>query len=662
MSGIIWGFIRKNKEEASMDLGLDMMSFMKPYNIDNYNYIVYNNIFFGCGIQYITEESVNEILPYHDKEDKLIITADAIIDNRDDLLRLFDINIDNISDLSDSQYILKAYKIWGKKCVDYLVGDFSFVIYDIEKDEVFCAKDHVGKRTFYYVNNDEYFGFCTLSNPLVLLLEDKPKLNERWLSDYLALIGVIQVSEDLETIISDIKQLPFASILLLKNNEIIINKYWDPVENVKPLLLKTEEEYIEKFIDIFKEAVNCRCRSINQVGIKLSSGLDSSSVSVFASRYLKEKNKKLKSYTVVPKDGFISDLPKYYLTNEQELVEELVEYVGNIDPKFCKCENINSTTYINRLIEVLEQPYKFVENSFWMYELPRIASEDNCKVMLTGQFGNATISYGNYLNMVKTFFSEGKIIYGIKEINQINKSTGLSRKLFYKDLCKSFLPKWYRNWKIKHSERGNTDFQYCPINKSLIEKWNIRERFTEKELMGNGKVASILYEDRQRLLNPISLSQLSIVETKIGLALGVLDRDPTRDKRVIEFCMSIPSWMFLKDGYSRYLIRKSMKGYLPDSIRMHIKSKGLQAADWVERLDEDWQDTFSEIRDVINNNYLDKYIDIEYLKKNLENIRQIDDKSDIYLFRMYLIILILYKYLNYETNIRNYEKEKISNN
>lgn len=646
MSGIIWGFVRKDKKDANKELGISMMNYMNQYKIDKFSNIVYKNIFMACGIQYITDESTREIIPFHDMESKIIITADAIIDNRKELLASFNMEGHATSDLTDSEYILLAYKKWGKECTKYLIGDYSFVIYDEKTDEVFCAKDHVGKRTFYYINNDKYFGFCTVANPLILLMDNNIELNERWLSDYIALIGVLQVSEEKESIIKNIFQLGFASTLTLKNNNIEINTYWNPVKDVKPLKLKNEEEYINKFLEVFKEAVNCRCRCKEEVAIKLSSGLDSSSVATLAAKELKKQGKVLKSFTVVPKEGYVSNHKDCYLTDESKLVKELVEYVTNIEDNYCPCENIDATTYINNLSEVLEQPYKFIENSFWMYELPKKAYEDNCRVLLTGQFGNATISFGSYLTMEKTFVKEGKILRAINEINALNKLNGYSRKSFGKDLIVSLLPKRYLKYRFYKNNKDINNFEYSPINKEMIKKWNIEKRFKEKQLIAEGYLTKDLKETRNNMLNPISLSQLSVTETKIGLALGVLDRDPTRDKRVIEFCLSLPSELFLKNGYSRYLIRKAMEGLLPDNIRMHIKSKGLQAADWILRLESNWNNTYEKIKLAVNDPMLDKYLDKNYLIENIKEIENINVDTNEYLLRMYFIVMIVFNFFN----------------
>ena len=644
MSGIIWGYLYKNSEVKNR-ISYEMIDYMQEYKIDKYRRISYKNINFGCGLQYITDESLNEVLPYHDRKKKLIITADAIIDNRRELLEAFELKNSEISDLTDSEYILMAYSKWGEKCTEYLLGDYSFAIYDIEEDELYCATDHVGKRTFYYYDDYDIFAFCTVEKPLLPLVKCEEKYNERWLTDYFSLLGVIQNTECKETIYNEIYQLEPAHYLSINNINMITKCYWDPVNNSKPIVYKTENEYISEFLKIFSEVVNCRCRTRGQVGIRVSGGLDSSSVAVVAAQKLKKEGKKLHGYTSVPIPGFINNAKSYLIPDETHEVKELAKFCGNINANFYGFEHSNSFTNIDELIYILEQPYKIVENSTYIYEVTKVAAKNDCKVVLTGQYGNTTISFGDFLVHEKTLVSEGKLIKAIKEINSAGKTHNVSRKRLLKDVIKSFQSE---KSVIKKELKKNPNydrFENCPANRELIKKWNVNTRF-DKE--GYNMIASkclTLNEIRHLRVNPEAFTQYRLFDTKLGLASGILNRDPTRDKRLIEFCLNIPSELFVKDGIDRYLIRKSMEGKLPDCIRMNLYKRGVQSADWIQRLIPIWEDIYKEIGEAIKDSEVLKYIDKDYVTSKYEEIEDLSIESDSYLIRMFLIIDIFYRYL-----------------
>ena len=110
---------------------------------------------FGHQMLMTTPESLNENLPFHDEKAGLAITADARIDNRKELSKHLDIE-DN-ENLADSYFILKAYEKWGENCPEKLLGDFAFAIWDSNKEQLFCARDHMGVKPFYYYLSDEPF-------------------------------------------------------------------------------------------------------------------------------------------------------------------------------------------------------------------------------------------------------------------------------------------------------------------------------------------------------------------------------------------------------------------------------------------------------------------------------------------------------------------------
>ncbi len=133
---------------------------------------------------FTTSESLHENLPYHDQDTGLIITADARIDNRHELA--LELKIENNEFISDSYFILKSYEKWGENCPKYLLGDFAFTIWDENKKKLFCARDHMGVKPFYYYQNDEIFIFGTEIKTILTLDEIHNKINNKKVALYLS--------------------------------------------------------------------------------------------------------------------------------------------------------------------------------------------------------------------------------------------------------------------------------------------------------------------------------------------------------------------------------------------------------------------------------------------------------------------------------------------
>ena len=640
MSGLFAGLIEKNN--CTQNIDKLMITAFDKYKVDKLQCINKKNLFMLCGLQFVTEENKIEVIPFRDKDSKLIINGDIILDNRRELFRIFNINKEQWKITTDSNLILKAYNKWGYDCTNHLLGDFSFVIYDEIKQEIFCARDHVGCRPFYYFYKDGKFAFASITDALLPLSDNL--LNERWITDFLSIFGPLNNSEPVETIYTDIFQLPPAHIMIIRKNEIIKKKYWDPIKQVKPLKLNSHKEYVDKFLEIFKEAVRCKLRTSYDIGILVSGGLDSGSIGAVASKELKNHNKVLKGFTFVPLKDFGQKSKVKGMVDESDYVNLLKEKCGNMEVEFCRNDGVNSMTYMDEAIEAYEQPIKTIQNSYWINEITKKCSESNIKVLLGGQFGNATISFGDCPIHMNELLNNFKIVELIDEVSCAAKKYNMSKKYIYKIIAKNKIPNFIKHFVNRNENRIENRFKYNPINPSLLDKWNVAKRFDKKDYNSMIDKFIDLKESRKRILDETTLTHISIMLSKYPLRYGVIRRDPTKDKRIIEFCMSIPSCEFVHKGEDRYLIRSAMKGIIPEEIRTNWKHRGIQSADWVERLKLDWESIYKDIELSLNDSYMKKYMDIPKLKKYLKenkNISNYTNSNEIYCL---LVSLVMYKF------------------
>lgn len=644
----IWGVINIDNKSVTKGTQQAMIEQLGTYKLDLIKSWDKNHLFLGCGLQYITPESLHEELPYYDEDKGLAITADAIIDNREELFNSLNISTEIRKKITDSELILKSFEKWGKDCPKYLVGDFAFAVWDERNNEIFCARDHVGARTFYYYYTNNMFAFCTVVKPLIAACDKNMELNERWIADFLALPGVVNQSECEETIYKHIHQLAPAHTMIVSNEGVSKDKYWNPLKNVKPLKLKSDSEYYDAFKEVFTEAVNCRLRSNGDVGISLSGGLDSASVACIAANTLEKEDKRLKAFSFIPMKGFKYKANTNRVADESEYIESVNNYSKNIDVTYCRCEGKDSFSKINQFMNILEQPSKNIENSFWSDEIIERVSKSGCKVMLNGQYGNATISYGEFYTHIATLFKKGNLIGILKEINGCSKLYNTSSLYVGKAVCRTLLPYGLRKFVSKRINKNVKEDKYnwSPINKELLKKWNIEQRFEKDGYTTKPARYLAIKKAREFVVNPIAFTQIGIISTKTSLAYGIIIRDPTKDKRVIEFCLSLPSDQFVRNGEERRLIRRSMEGILPDKIRLNVLMRGIQCADWIQRLEPKRVEIYKELEKILEIKQINKYIDIEKLKQELNLLK--DESNDINKcnIRMLLITLAFARFIN----------------
>lgn len=642
---VVLGMYQKEGGPIEEEYFAKMIKPLKTIKFDRLDVLKKNDIYFGCGHQYNTPESVYEVLPRYDEKRGLCITADAIIDNRSELFQLFSIDKELQDKTSDSELILLAYQKWGQDCPRYLVGDFAFVIKDDKKNELFCARDHVGKRTLYYYDSTDVFAFSTLIKP-VLPLQDNIELNERWITDFLAMETISHETECSETVYQKIYQLPPGFCMLIGVGGVDKKQYWNPLTDIKPLILKTDCEYEEAFREVFYEAVACRLRSIGEIGIKMSGGIDSGSIACVAAAMLSGRNKKLYSFSSIPMEGFREKPVKNHLFDESDNIQSIVDFSGNIEAKLLRSEGKHSLTDVDKIVEMMEQPYKIYRNMFWLINIMNQAARKGCKVLLSGAFGNFTISYGDFSIYAKTLFKKGRIISLIYEILTLSKLAQVSAAKIAKKTLIDILPCEFKDYINSLRLKDWDPFSQSVANPKLVKKWDVEKRFN---LLGLNMRTYRTHDDetfKQRRVDPVIFSHIAAIEVKQSVYAGIINRDPSRDKRVIEFCLSIPVDQFVRNGQDRFLIRRAMEGRMPDKIRLgHVI--GVQSADWLQRMEPHWENVFAELEKIVEDKTMEKYINRDKIKNELIMARDHTEKINTISAQKFFTTIIFSRFIQW---------------
>ena len=194
-----------------------------------------------------------------------------------------DARIDGGGQSSDEETILRAYQKFGENCVDHLIGDFAFVIWDKRLRRLFCARDHFGVKPFFFARVANSFIFSNALNTLRRDRRVSDALNENAVGDYLA----FGLNQDLtSTIFRDIQRLPAGHTLSLANGTITTRRYWTPAVKGE-IRFRDPQSYVERFNELFTAAIKDRLRT-SRVSISMSGGLDSTSIAAVARDLLPE--------------------------------------------------------------------------------------------------------------------------------------------------------------------------------------------------------------------------------------------------------------------------------------------------------------------------------------------------------------------------------------
>ncbi|MEH7299507.1 asparagine synthase-related protein [Neobacillus drentensis] len=616
----IAGIYHINEEPINPEHTTDLMKAFQQYPADYVHIWKNKNIFLGCHAQWITPESISEILPYYDYEKQLVITADAIIDNRNELFDRLQVSRNQRKEIPDSQLILLAYEKWGEEVPKYLIGDFSFLIWDEKNHRLFGARDFSGARTLYFYHNESRIAFSTTIEPLFKLPYIEKKLNEEWLAEFLAIPGMVEAVSSLSTVYKNIHQIPPSHRISIENKKVTLSRYCT-VEPGEILKLKSNGEYEEAFQEVFQKAVTARVRTHGKVGAQLSGGLDSGSVVGFASKALQKENKKLTTFSYVPVESFIDWTPFYFIPDERPFIKETVNYVGNIDDQYLSFEGRSPLTELDDFLSIMEMPYKFFDNSFWLKGISEQANKQGIKVLLNGARGNFSISWGSQtltLSHYASLLKKLKWVQLYKDLDMFchNFKTGKSRILPI--VAKKAFPTIAQIL----SGQNQSDYRFpMIINPALAARTNIAEKLWEYDIDIYGNHNEKPNATRKNHFKHLySWNKSGTANTKLSLRYGLWDRDPTNDLRVIRFCLSLPEEQYVTNGMERSLIRRATKNLLPNKVRLNQESRGIQGADVIHRMTVNWPTFNEELNQLVKDSRMEELLNIEVIKGAIRRI------------------------------------------
>lgn len=588
----------------SAKLGL-MLDQVVDWPADRVN--VWNDASVGLGTRqfFVTQEDTWETLPLQ-LAGRYVLTSDARIDNRQELISKLNLNAESQSSITDSLLILWAYQKWGEECPNFLIGDFAFAIWDFTERRLFCARDGMGIRPFYYCHiPGKLFAFgSTVEMVRSVCNGVDTGINEL----KLGLMMALDYHDTTMTIRKNILRLPGGHCISLRDNRVVERSYWN-LENVSDIRLSSDREYAEALREIFYESVRCRLRSTHPIGSQLSGGLDSSSVTCTASRILNSESfdsqGQLHTFSAVFPETSVIDKN----IDERHYQQDVVKQYSNIVHHPINCDGLDP---LHDALWRNDQPVLgynlYLENAMFVK-----AKEVGVVVLLTGYDGDTTISHGfeRFTELVRTFHW----------VSLVRECIALSRT--YKG---HFLKKI---WHLGFAPYFNQYKQIQSLKRMNHDDWKQANPLLDDAFMHHHNMAAVLRSNFINELKSLDLGR-SKAENILAITSGIWAdfaeiydcvsrrmrleaRHPFFDRRLIEFSLAIPCEQKMKGGVSRYIMHNAMEGIIPDSVNRRGKAllgaafrRGLSAnlKKWVS----DFCKTENKIFRYIDKAYLDGII------------------------------------------------------
>ena len=449
--------------------------------------------------------------------------------------------------MTDTEVVLQAYREWGPACLDRLNGMFAFALWDGPRNRLFCARDRLGMKPFYYRASGERFAF---GSEIKALLEDPMPArapNFRMVHDFLVL-GLQDHTE--ETFFEGIRQLRPGHCLVVEEGRLDIRKWWDLDLRDEGSGL-SDDEAVRSFRALFDDAVRLHLRSDVPVGSCLSGGLNSSSV-VCAIRRV-EGTPHLKTFSSCFEEPACDERP---------FLHAVVAMTG-----------ADSTEVFpdgRRLFEAMpdvlwHQEEPFSSTSFLaQWAVMRAASERGVKVLLDGQGGDELLCgypgyWGSYLADLARRREFGTLA---REARAYRGTQAGMHETVLSNAARALLPAGVvstaHRWLKRHDAWLDPGFAgRYPSDPAYARRF-----------------PTALEDHVAAYLQTHSLPALLHHEDRNSMAFSVEARLPFLDARLVEFLTRVPARLKLRNGRSKHLLREAMAGCIPEVVRARTDKMG----------------------------------------------------------------------------------------
>lgn len=561
----IFGILRYDSGAAAAR-GLERMAnTLRHRGPDGRKFVVDGPIGIGHCLMRVNREDLFEAQPIHDRAAGLTLVADCRIDNREELADQIGIGAAELRDMPDSALSLRAYKKWGEDCAAHLIGDFAFAVWDGHVGKLVLGRDHMGQRSIFYHQGENFFAFATEIKGLWALADVPRQLLDREIARVFHKTAAQRPEGG--TLYGGICAVPGGTIVSAgKDRTVIRRRYWGP--HADPAHEKRDENYyIEKYRSVLTEAVACRLRRLaGPAALLNSAGFDTAAIAGLAGPVVTTQGRKLISLS--------------WLGEESVLTTR-----GDIRPWLEACRRVMPHLDIRKLSRKCVNPLGGIEHVFLSHDGPgggssktsgylfADAAAAGARLIMDGYGGDYTLNPRGYGALAR-HLRKGRFCRFFAELRarMRTKEYSLWRVLKH-EVILMLLPWSVIRWQRAVRQIGS----YALVTSArrdiagpYLEE--LRERNASEE---NPGLESI----------PIAAMRACMLhvanETCRGAAAGGaipaaahgLDLTrPFHDKRVVELGLAIPEDLYVKDGLNRYLARRALADVYPPEFQTRGRS------------------------------------------------------------------------------------------
>ena len=507
--------------------------------------------------------------PLSNAEARLTLVADVRLDNREELAAALGRAPSDVDGRSDAALLLDCLVRWGERAVDRLAGDFAFACWDGIRQTLMLARDYRGNRPLYFHRGNGMIAVASMPKGLHALAEVPYAPDLQTSAEFLMLLPAI----DTPSFWQGIERVPPGTILSVTRSAIGARRYWEPA---RPDRGARPRDYVEGMRHHLDQAVSARLRGADHaVGAHLSSGWDSAAVAATAARLLTGRGS-VTGFTAVPEPGHAPIEDRWRFADEAPLAARTAALYPNLDHVLIRTGGASPIETIDRDFFLFEQPLLNRCNLPWAFNIFDEAKRRGIGVVLTGEMGNMSISYAGR-EYLPQLLAEGRLV----ELARVGRALLAQRSTNWRGLIAQtllpFLPPTIgdalrqRRW-----PQASDAVAHTGLSRDAFRAFDLEERARARGM----DLRHRPWRDGHAMrLWALGRHDPGNYYKGYLAGWGIDQRDPTSDRRLVDYMLSVPMAEFVADGRFRSLPRRALADRLPPEV-LDEPRKGLQAADW----------------------------------------------------------------------------------
>jgi asparagine synthase (glutamine-hydrolysing) len=525
----------------------------------------------GRRLARLLPEDVHDEQPLIGGGGEYVLVADARIDNRDELSDELKIPSAQARSMCDSAFILAAFERWDQGCCEHLIGDYAFAVWDRPGQRLVLARDFLGQRPLHFHRGAGFFAFASMPKGLHGLPEIPRAPDEEMMAEFLALMP----EGGTRSFYSKIERVETGTIATVTNEGLHSRRYWE--WDKRKLTLARDEDYVDGVRQHLDRAVKDRLRGMGggAVACHLSAGFDSSAVATTAARILAPVGGKVVAFTAAPRKGYNLPRSGRSIGDESELAAVTATLYANIEHVIIRAGCRSPFEALDRNFFLYDRPVLNICNDVWASAINIEARRRKLNILLTGLMGNLSLSYAG-TEVFSELISSLKIGRWLRLAVAAHRSQNRSWCGIVGRSLAPWFPLWL--WRMASRVRFGASWgltAYSAINPHRVADLDLHSR------------AGALFRPWK---NGVDMRVWRLAGIDVGnynkgalAGWGLDTRDPTADRRLIEFCLAVPTGQFYRGGVPKALVRQALADRVPDRV-LRQPLGGYQGVDWHEGL------------------------------------------------------------------------------